>query len=809
MYTAAMHAPGKLEFMTGRVERLAQKVQMDCYPICIEKLRIACQVYAETDGEPMLLRRAQTLAAILERIPIFIEEDELIVGQGASQPMGLEIDPEYGIWTQDEIDALKTDGFAIRPEDEMELQQLNAGTRPRTLIQGLSEMVGDHERLWPFMRSGVLLPPWKSAKTGSGGGYAQSGLGLGPGFFLMCVEFERVLNGGLRAIINDAERALKALRYDTTDCVKRAHYLRSVILVHEAAIRLANRYAGLAGQMAASETRPERKRELERIAETCRRVPEFPARNFREAMQSFWFIFLIISPSPTTAAGRFDQYMHPFYRVDREAGRITDEETLELLECLRVKDMQLNRTSGQLNRKKNAGMAKWHNWTIGGVTRDGKDATNELTYLLIEAAREVPTPHHTLTLRVHEGTPQALLMKALEVVRMGIGLPAFVGDKSYTEFFMHYGASLEEAREYVLTGCLDANLPGRSRTTAIGMFVVPLVFDIFRHNGRDPNTGMQVGLESGPWEDFATFEEFYAGFKSQLRHAMELAAEKDNIEILVSRELFPDPFRSSLMEDGVACGHDLLDRMMPFENGAVLNPVGMINVADSLAVVRQLVYEEKKLTMRELCAALDADWKGCEDVRKMCLAVPKYGNGNAAVDAIARELYTFWVKTAEELPTAYGSMHKATAISITSHQPGGALTGATPDGRCAHEICADGTVSPMQGRDTHGPTAVLRSALAIDQGPYQATLMNLKFHPTALASPADLEKLSALLRTYFERGGKHVQFNVVTKETLRAAQAEPEKYRNLVVRVAGYSAYFTRLNKPMQEEVIARTEHAL
>ena len=795
--------------MTARVERLARAVQVENYPICIEKLRIACEVYAATDGDPMMFRRAKTLVAILERIPIFIEEDELIVGQGASKPMGLEIDPEYGIWTQDEVDALKEENFRITPEDERELQQLNAGRRPRTLVGGISEFVGGHERLWPFMRSGVVLPPWKSTKEGSGGGYAQSGLGLGPGFFLMCVEFPRVLNGGLRAIVDEAEEALRNLRYDAEDCVKREIYLRSVILVHRAAIQLAHRYAALAEQMAAEETRPERRRELERIAETCRRVPEFPARTFYEALQSFWFIFLLASPSPTTAAGRFDQYMYPFYRADKDAGRITDDEVLELLECLRLKDMQLNRTSGKLNRKKNAGMAKWHNWTIGGMTSDGRDATNELTYLLLEAAREVPTPHHTLTLRVHEGTPQALLMKALEVVRMGIGMPAFVGDKSYIEFFTRYGIPAAEAREYVLTGCLDANLPGRSRTSAVGMFVVPLVFDIFRRNGIDPNTGMEVGLRTGEWEDFASYEEFYAAFLRQLRHFMELAAEKDNIELLVQRELFPDPFRASLMEDGVACGRDTLDRKMPFENGAVLNPVGMINVADSLAAVRQLVFEEKKVSMRTLCEALQADWEGYEEIHKMCLAAPKYGNGDERVDLIVRDLYAFWVKTADELPTSFGSTHKATAISITSHQPGGALTGATPDGRRAHEICADGTVSPMQGRDAHGPTAVLRSALKIDQDPYQATLMNLKFHPTALATPSDLEKLAGLLRTYFSRGGKHIQFNVVTRETLLAAQAEPEKFRNIVVRVAGYSAYFVMLNKPMQDEVIARTEHRL
>jgi formate C-acetyltransferase len=558
-----------------------------------------------------------------------------------------------------------------------------------------------------------------------------------------------------------------------------------------------------------NEARPARKRELQLMAEICRRVPAYPARTFREALQSFWFVFLMINPSPTAAAGRFDQYLYPFYQADKAAGRITDDEVLELLECLRIKDMQLNRISGERNRKKNAGLAKWHNWTIGGVTSDGRDATNELTYLLLEAALETRLPHHTLTLRVHPDTPEKLMIKALEVVRTGIGMPAFVGDQSYTAFFMRYGIPLEEAREYVLTGCLDANLPGKSRTVAIGMFIVPLVLDIFLHNGIDPATGMRVGIETGDPESFSDYDQFASAFKKQLRYFMELAAEKDNVELLIERELFPDAFRSSLMEDGIEAGKDLLSRAMPFENGAVLNPVGMINVADSMAAVKKLVYEDKKVSMGDLKRALDRDWQGCEDIRKMCLEAPKYGNGNSYVDEIAADLYKFWASTAKELPTAFGSTHKVSAISITSHQPGGALTGATPDGRHARETCADGTVSPMQGRDTHGPTAVMRSALRIDQDAYQATLMNMKFHPSALRSDEDLHKLSAMIKIYLKHGGKHVQFNVASKEMLLKAQQNPAQYRDLVVRVAGYSAYFTQLNGAVQDEVIARTELSL
>jgi len=473
--------------------------------------------------------------------------------------------------------------------------------------------------------------------------------------------------------------------------------------------------------------------------------------------------------------------------------------------------MQLNRTSGKANRQKNSGLAKWHNWTIGGVTPDGRDATNEMTYLILEAARCCPTPHHTITLRVHDGTPEALMLKALEVVKMGIGMPAFIGDKSYIEYLLNQGVPLQEARDYVMTGCLDANIVGQSRTASVGMFIVPLVFDIFMHNGVEPKTGRQLGPQTGDLESFACFADLMTAFKEQLAYFMDVTAERNNIELRMMRDLFPDPVRSSLMTNAIKEGKDILDRTMPFENAAVMNPVGMINVADSLAAIKKLVFDDKNVTMNELKAALAANWQGngYDKIRKMCLAAPKYGNDDDYVDTIAKELYQFWADKTVTLDTCLGGKHKPTAIAITSHAPGGALTGPTPDGRYAGEVLADGTTSPMRGRDTHGPTSVIKSASKIDQVPYQATLMNMKFHPSALKSTEDLRKLSVLIRTYFSLGGKHIQFNVVTKEMLLDAQKHPENYRDLVVRMAGYSAYFLQLSKAIQDEIIARTEHEL
>jgi formate C-acetyltransferase len=665
----------------------------------------------------------------------------------------------------------------------------------------------DDERLWSFMQSGVVLPPWKTRAEGSGGGYAQGGLGLGPGFFLCGFDFARVLNYGLNQIIADAERELKQIRFTNADAVKKVDYLKAVILAHRAIIRFANRFAHRATELATRESDPARQRELAQIADICERVPANPARDFHEAIQSFWFMFLMLTPSTTAAAGRFDQYLFPFYKKDIDAGCINDEQVLELLQCLRIKDMQINRTSGKANRQKNAGLAKWHNWTIGGVTPEGNDATNDLSYLILEAAQRCPTPHHTITVRVHDGTPEKLMQKSLEVVRTGIGMPAFVSDKSYIEFLLTQGVPLRTARDYIMTGCLDVNIVGQSRIATYGMFIAPLALDIFLRNGIDPNTGLQVGLQTGELEKFSTFDELLTAFKKQLAYLMTVATERNNIELRVMHELFPDPVRSSLMVDGIASGKDMLDRKMPLENGGVLNPIGMINVADSLTALKWLVFDEKKISLRELKDALRANWQGYDDIRKLCLSAPKYGNDDDYADAMAHDIYEFWADVTGTLDTALGGKHIPTAISITSHAPGGALTSATPDGRFAGECLADGTTSPMRGRDANGPTAVIKSASKIDQTPYQATLMNMKFHPSALKTNEDLRKLSSLIRTYFGLGGKHMQFNVVTKETLIAAQKQPENYRDLVVRMAGYSAYFVQLGKTVQDEIIARTEH--
>ncbi|RHP47578.1 pyruvate formate lyase family protein [Clostridium sp. AF32-12BH] len=803
--------------MTDRVKRMKESLRISKYPLCVELFRLANESLEKTGGEPMLLRRSKLHANILDNITIFIEPEDLLCGSGASKPFGLEMQYEYGVWTKDEVESLKSEIYTITPEDEEELYRLNeqfaGNTANSNLVETMGKSLGQNDRLWPFMKSGTILPPWKDKTGGSGGGFAMSGYGLGPGFSLVAVDYAKILNEGAKSIIAEAKENLANLRYESPDIIEKRDFWEGVVIVFEAWVRFANRYADLAEKMAAEEKDEKRAAELKEMARICRKVPYEPADTFREALQSFWFTFLMCCPSPTTSAGRFDQYMYPFYKKDIEAGIITDDEVLELLEIMRCKCMKINRVSGKANRAKNAGMAKWYNWTIGGVKRDGTDATNELSYLLLEAAKDTHLPHHTVTVRVHKGTPMKLMIKALECVRSGIGMPAFVGDESYINFFAKQSPTnclpIEDARDWCCTGCVDGNVQAQTRTQVACFFIIPQAMDIALHNGFCRYTKEMVGKEVGDVTKMGSFDEIKEAVFDEIRYLMRMANERINVEMIAERDLFPDVFRSSLMKDGVKIGKDMFNRRFQFENGAVLGAVGAVNAGNGLYAIKKLIFDEKKYTMAQLMEALDADWEGYDEMRADFASQPKYGNNIPEVDAFVADMYKLHADTCLSLPCVYGDTLKPNAISISAHQPGGAVTGATPDGRKGGEILADASLSPAHGTDTHGPIAVFQSAMKVDQDPYQGTLMNMKFHPSALKTEADLEKLGSMIQTYLTHGGKHVQFNVVNKEEMVDAKAHPEDHPELIVRVAGYSAYFTRLTPGIQDEVINRMDHDL
>jgi pyruvate formate-lyase/glycerol dehydratase family glycyl radical enzyme len=788
-----------------RLEKLLKKIHVERYPLCIERARLITQSWEQTKDAPMILRLAKAFAHVVKNMTIFIEDGELIVGNGASRPMGLEIELFMGPFFEEELKALEREGFIeVNEGDWPEIRELASYWKDKTLQYRIGQLLDD-KRLWPFAQTGVLLPPFKSKEEGIGG-VAHAGIGMGVNRWIGAVNFDKVLNYGLNHLIGEAEEELDRIRFaGTMDTVKKAYFLQAVIISLKAVIQLANRFADLATEIALKEADQVRKAELLRIAETCRWVPANPARSFYEALQSFWLIFLVVQQS-TASVGRFDQYMYPFYKKDIEEGRISEAEVLELLQLLRIKDMHLINTPLRgAKRQQYTGFAKWHNFTIGGVTPDGQDASNRLTYLILEAARRTRTPHHTVTLRVHEGTPKELMIKALQLVKTGVGMPAFIGDKSYTEWLLSRGVPLELARDYVVAGCIEVSLPGHSRQPKCTFFVPPKVLEIFLNNGVDPRTGLEVGPFKENLENFETFDDFVSAFKEYLAHFIHLSAELINVDTACSID-YASPIDSALMADAIKEGKNLMERRMLYENGGAISLCGMINVVDSLAAIKKLVFEEKKITLVQLKEALRANWEGYDELRKLCLAVPKYGNDDDYVDSIATDLYGFYAEMVPMARTIYGEKFIPVAISITSQWAGGTITGATPDGRYAGEVLADGGASPMRGRDISGPTAIIKSASKIDQVRFQSVLMNMKFHPSALGDTEDLNKLATLIKTYFSLGGKHVQFNVVGRDMLVKAQKQPENYHDLVVRVAGFSAYFVQLSKQVQDEIIARTE---
>lgn len=793
--------------MNTRIEMMKNRLLTDKNPICIEKYKIILNTEAKYAYELPVYRRAKTLANYLERVPIFIMDGELIVGNTASKPFGLEIDVGFGTWNKDEIEALKDEGFKLDPDDEHELLDLLERFPQFGATSGINNLLLGHKRMEPFYRSGMVLPPWRD--KGVSGGTASSGLGLGPGWLLACPDFNLPLQKGIITMIQECEDEIQNIYFYDTDSYERTITLKSMKITLEALVEFSYRFADLALKMAQEENNPVRKKELLEISEICRHVPANPARTFKEAIQTVWFVLLVTSPSPTTTIGRFDQYMYPYYKADIEAGLITDEDVLEYLQCLRLKVMELGNISGKEVRKRSIGRARWYNMTIGGVKSDGGDAANELSYLVLEALMRCPTTHHTITLRVGESTPEELILKGVEAQAKGLSMPAFVGDPSYIKFFTIYGVSLEHARDYVITGCLDANLPGRSRAITIGMFIAIKMLELFLNDGIDPKTGLRVGNKTGDLDRFKTYDEFKSAFFKEYTNYMSMAAERNNAEAMSFANTLPDPVKTAFLVDSIKIGLDLYKRPFELQNNNLMNPVGMVNLGNSLYAIKKLVFEDNEVTLSEFKKALDANWQGYEDLRMKCLKAPKYGNDIPEVDNIIGEIYAHWGKTANELPAAFGGTQKPTAISVTSHQPGGAITTATPDGRFDGDILADGCASPMSGTDTKGPLAVFNSALRIPQDNFAAMLLNMKFHPSVLKTEDDRRKLAIAIKTYFLNGGKHVQFNVVDKEILREAQNYPEKHYDLMVRVAGFSAYFVQLNREIQDEVIERTTHTM
>ena len=830
---------------SARIDKLVNDLYAKMPEIESSRGVLVTESYQATEDLPIVKRRSAAFAHILRNIPIVIRDGELIVGSATVAPRGCQVFPEYSYeWLEAEFDTVATraaDPFYISEKTKSELHKAYTYWKGKT-CSDLAKANMAPAAYEAFTVHGMFTP----------GNYFYNGIGH------VNVNYAKVLKIGYRGIIAEAQAALDKLEVYDPEYVQRVNFLTAVIESCEAVVEYARRYAVLAREMAKKEKNPDRKAELERIAANCMHVPEFPAADFYEACQSFWFIQLLLqveSSGHSISPGRFDQYMYPYYKKDLEAGKITRESAQELLDCIWVKLNDINKVRDAASADGFAGYGMFQNLIVGGQNEHGLDATNDLSYMCIEAAMHVPLPQPSLSVRVWNGTPQDFLVKAAALTRLGTGLPAYYNDEIIIPSIMARGLTLEDARDYCIIGCVEPQKGGKTDGWHDAAFFnmcrpMELVFS----NGVDK--GVKIGPDTGDVTKMQTFEEFYEAYKTQQKYFIQLLVNANNAIDTAHATRCPLPFQSCMVDDCIGRGKSLQ------EGGAIYNftgpqGFGIANNTDGLLAVKKLVFEDKSVSMSEFKAAMNANFgyglqgqaaeRVTEEIVRAIAAhgvevdetvvrtvydevttansldenkrnryreikrlidetCPKYGNDIYEADMFARDVANTYTKEMEKYKNPRGGIFQAGLYPVSANVPLGAQTGATPDGRLAFTPIADG-IGPASGRDVKGPTATANSVAKLEQGiASNGTLLNQKFHPSALAGMSGLTKFVALIRSYFDQKGMHMQFNVVTRETLLDAQKHPENYKTLVVRVAGYSALFTTLSRSLQDDIINRTE---
>lgn len=824
-----------------RIQKLIDHLYEKLPVIEADRAVLLTESYKETEGEPVITRRAKAFHKICTKLPITIRPDELIVGSNSIAPRGCQVFPEYSFeWLEKEFDTVGTrdaDPFYMSEDTKKKLHEVYQYWKGKTTSELATSYMAPETLL--AMEHNMFTP----------GNYFYNGIGH------FTVKYEEVLEIGFEGIRAKAEAELGACRVSDADYAKRSHFLEAVILSCQAAIDYAYRYAALALEEAAKENSRQRKLELLLIAQNCARVPAKPARTFYEACQSFWFVQMLIqteSSGHSISPGRFDQYMYPYYKADMEAGRVTREFAQELMDCIWVKLNDLNKVRDKDSAEGFAGYSLFQNLIAGGQDEEGNDVTNDLSFMCIEASMHTQLPAPSLSVRVWNGTPDEFLIKAAKLTRTGVGLPAYYNDEVIIPALMSRGVTIEDARTYNIIGCVEPQKAGKTDGWHDAAFFnmcrpLEMVFSSGMENG------VQVGVKTKDIAAMKTFAEFMDAYKEQMNYFIGLMVNADNAIDVAHAELCPLPFQSCMIDDCIKRGKSLQ------EGGAVYNftgpqGFGIANMTDSLMAVKKLVFDEKKLTLPEFKKALDDNFgKGLSEQQLQTLTtriakemvqagqsvgpreirviyetvkenkvseadkkkydqllawindVPKYGNDIPEVDEFAREVAYTYTKPLQNYKNPRGGIYQAGLYPVSANVPLGAQTGATPDGRFAGTPIADG-VGPVQGKDTKGPTATANSVARLDHMiASNGTLFNQKFHPSALSGMEGLQKFVSLIRAFFDQKGMHMQFNVVSRETLLDAQAHPEKYKNLVVRVAGYSALFTTLSKSLQDDIINRT----
>ena len=783
-----------------RTEKLNNEVLAVQPEICIERARLVTQSYRETEAQPMIIRRAKAIARVLREMTIFIQKDQLIAGTQASSLRAAPLFPE----TEAEYLGREIDLFEKREQDRLIL-------RPevrRVLV----------EEILPYWQNRSIKDIALSAMPEKTREIVQLehqifsvDIHLTGSIGHVLVNYEKVLSRGMRGLREEIVERMHRLDLADPDQGEKHNFYEAEIILCDAIMEWAGRYAREARRLAVQEDDPRWKGELEMMADICSHVPADPASNFREAVQSFWFVHLLLyieQDGLAVSPGRFDQYMYPYYRKSIEEGSITNEEAQELLECLWIKFTEIMRAYDFECAKYYAGFSISENVVLGGQDSGGKDATNELSYMCLDAEAHTKLSQPNLGVRIHPNSPESFLMKAVAVASSGRTKPEFFNDNVGIPVLLSNGVTLRDARDYGISGCVEAVPPHCNGMTNAAMSNIGKALELALNNGVCRLSGKQVGPKTGDPRLFRNIDDVLTAFEEQVRfYVREMVTALNVIERTHAR-MYPLPYFSLVIDDCLERGVDVT------AGGARYNftgpqAVGLADVADSLAAIKKLVFEEQEITMHELIDALDEDFNKDETLRQMLMhKAPKWGNDDDFVDDLAAEVVRIFCDEVAQYRNTRGGMYRPGVYSVSANVPLGLHVGALPNGRRSTTPLADG-VAPVHGCDWEGPSAIAKSVAKLDHERItNGTILNMKFLPRFLGNESGRNGLANLIKTYFNLGGWHIQFNVVSAETLRKAQEEPEKHKGLIIRVAGYSAFFTELDRAVQDDIIDRTELA-
>jgi pyruvate formate-lyase/glycerol dehydratase family glycyl radical enzyme len=783
--------------MTERVAHLRRE-SLDAVPtISTERAELMTRFYRQNSGlmsAPM--RRALAFQYLMEHRTICINDGELIVGEKGPAPKATPTYPELCCHSLADLDVLNSREkipFKVSPEARrVYAETIIPFWQGRTMREMLfAEMTED----------------WKAAYEA--GIFTEFMEQRSPGHTVLD---DKIYRRGMLDFQRDVERSLAGLDYlHDPAAYARQQELEAMHVVAAAIVRFAGRHAERARQLAAQEADPRRKAELQHIARVCTWVPAHAPRDFWEALQAYWFVHLGVTfelnPWDAFSPGRLDQHLYPFYQKGLADGSLTRETAEELLQCFWIKfNNQPAPPKVGVTAAESSTYTDFAQINVGGQHADGSDGVNEVTYLLLDVVEEMRLLQPSSSVQVSKKNPDHFVRRAARIIRTGFGQPSVFNSDLIVQELVRMGKSVADARDGGSSGCVEVGAFGKENYNLTGYFNMPKVLELALHDGVEPRTGRRIGPATGDPARFQTFDDFFAAYQEQLRYFVDVKVRGNNVVERLYATYMPAPFLSLLIDDCIASGRDYHDGGARY-NTSYIQGVGLGTMADALSALKVHVFENKTLSMTALLDVLDADFEDHERTRQLLLnRTPRYGNDDDGADSLMRAAFETFFKAVDGRPNTRNGHYHVNMLPTTCHVYFGSVCGATPDGRYAGTPLSEG-ISPVQGADRHGPTAVLKSAAKMDHARTGGTLLNQKFTPQLLADDTGLDKLVQLIRTYFKLDGHHIQFNVVDAVTLRAAQRHPEQYRDLIVRVAGYSDYFCDLGQALQDEIIARTEH--